>query len=137
MRLITTETHKEALQIFWEILRFILEVASIEVDHSLGIFWKLSVIIDISENQALVEPLNKLIEKEFSHVNSDVLPLQRGFLNVAANFNVVVCWHSVVNDQQPHSHIFDWVEPLCAWVSSGELADEIVKQLHAVPNRLR
>ena len=61
------------------------------------IFAELGKVVDILENEALVKPIDKLIEVEFNHVSRNVLPLQNAFLNLTTNLDVIVSAHSVVN----------------------------------------
>ena len=61
------------------------------------IFAELGKVVDILENEALVKPIDKLIEVELNHVSRNVLPLQNAFLNLTTNLDVIVSAHSVVN----------------------------------------
>ena len=61
------------------------------------IFAELGKVVDILENEALVKPIDKLIEVEFNHVSRNVLPLQNAFLNLTTNLYVIVSAYSVVN----------------------------------------
>lgn len=100
----------------------------------MGIFAELSKIVHVLKNEALVQPIDKLVEVKLYHVPRDVLSLQNAFLNLTANLDVVVSANSVVNDEEPHPHIFERLDSIATCVESVKLAHEVVEKLGAVPD---
>ena len=100
----------------------------------MGILAELSKIVHVLKNEALVQPIYKLVEVKVNHVSRDVLSLQNAFLNLTTNLDVVVSANSVVNDEQPHPHIFERVDSIATCVESVKLAHKGVKKLSAVPD---
>ena len=100
----------------------------------MGIFAELGEIIHVLKNEALVEPIDELVEIKLYHVPRDVLSLQNAFLNLTTNLDVVVSANPVVNDKEPHPHIFKRVDSLATCVESVEFAHEVVEKLGAVPD---
>ena len=97
---------------------------------------ELGKVVDIFENQALVQPDNKLVWKELEHVPCDKLSLQSPFLNLPSDFNVIMSPYPVVKNKQPHSHVFEWVNWFAAGIKWVELLNKLVKELSAMPDCL-
>ena len=100
----------------------------------MGIFAELGKIVYVLKNEALVEPIDKLVEVKLYHVPRDVLSLQNAFLNLTTNLDVVVSANSVVNDEEPHPHIFERMDSIATCVESVKFAHEVVEKLGAVPD---
>lgn len=135
MRLVPREASEEASQVSSQIGGFVLEVATVEVKDCVRVLAELGEVIHILENEALVEPNYELIEEELGHVRRDVLSFEDGLLDVSAYLDVVMGRNTVVDHQQPHSHVFKGVDlGIFVRVGSREFALEVVVELGAVPN---
>ena len=67
----------------------------------------------------------------------DKLALQGGFLNKTSHFDVIVTGDSMVNDQQPHPHIFKRFNRLARTIDIRELLNKIIEKFCSVPNSFR
>jgi hypothetical protein len=67
----------------------------------------------------------------------DKLSLQGGFLDETSHFDVIVTGDSMINDEKPHSHIFEWFNWLARAVDIRELLNKIIEEFSPVPNSFR
>ncbi len=93
----------------------------------MGVFAELSIVVSVSENEALVEPADELVKEKLSHVSRYVFTGESAFLDLSSDLNVIMAPNSVVNNEQPHPHILQRVNILTTRVKCIKFAHEIVK----------
>jgi hypothetical protein len=77
-------------QIRSKVFRLTFKIPGVEIYYCVCIFAECCVVIDVSKDQTLIKPANKLIKKELCHMRCDVFSLKSCLLNKPSHLYIVV-----------------------------------------------
>jgi hypothetical protein len=90
MGFVATKSQKEMSQINSKVFRLTLKIPGVEIYYCVRIFAECCVVVDVSKDQTLIKPANKLVKKELCHMRCDVFSFKSRFLNKPSHFYIVV-----------------------------------------------
>ena len=136
VRRVFEQPFQHQCDVFAHILAFVLQVPAKELVDIVSVFGECAVKVHVSEDEAHVEQAEVLAEDVVGHVRCDEWALQSLLAYMAPDLHVLVRDHSIIDHQEPHAEVLEWIDSASLLVHLIILLDEIIEDAYPVPNCL-